>query len=64
MSLCVLKGQDSISKLKKEIRNLFLILTQPSLLWEVAWTVEKAENTETRLEVFRAGKRQVGLMEG
>lgn len=57
----MLKGQESISKLKKEIGNLFLILTQPSLLWEVAWTVEKEEKTETRLEVFRAGKWQVGL---
>ncbi|KAH0506714.1 Phosphatidylinositol-glycan-specific phospholipase D [Microtus ochrogaster] len=54
-------GQESISKLKKKIGNLFLILTQLSLLWEVAWTVEKAEKTETRLEVFRAGKQQLLL---
>lgn len=60
----MLKGQESISKLKKEIGNLFLILTQLSLMWEVVWTVEKAEKTETRLEVVRAGKRQVGWMEG
>lgn len=60
----MLKGQESISKLKKEIENLFLILTQLSLMWEVVWTVEKAEKTETRLEVVRAGKRQVGWMEG
>lgn len=60
----MLKGQESISKLKKEIGNLFLILTQLSLMWEVVWTVEKAEKTETRLEVFRAGKWQVGWMEG